>query len=200
MQFWVSAHACYRESYVVSCSREVAYPKAKMATKKQIADSDASNDSETESVHTPEPEDEEDRETSLPQSTLSHRFRQSRQKPAEDRQIERNSDDSIAVIVPAPERRWEYQPYRGDTTVDSVIEAKVIDDREWYTIDYEDGRRELVSVLSYYFAREMMPVSSCTKLVLPVSPIGSFLVVGFRDIAFGDFESNASCLFSSDRA
>jgi hypothetical protein len=147
-----------------------------MATKKQIPDSDASEDSETENVHTPEPGDEaEKKDASPPQSTLSHRFRESPQKRSEDRKREKNSDDSIAVMVPAPERPWEYQPYRGDTTVDSVIELKVMDDREWYTIDYEDGKRELVSVLSCHFPAEVLPVWPCAIFVVPpVSLIGSF--------------------------
>jgi chromodomain-helicase-DNA-binding protein 4 len=127
-----------------------------MSFKRQIPDSDASEDSEGEHIHTPEPE--EKKEPSPPQSTLSHRFRESPQKPPEDRRREKNSDDSIAVMVPAPARPWEYQPYRGDTTVDAVVELRVMDDREWYTIDYEDGKRELVSVLLYYFLAEMLSV------------------------------------------
>jgi chromodomain-helicase-DNA-binding protein 4 len=116
-----------------------------MSSDQQIPDSDASEDLEDASVHTPEPEEE--KELSPPQSTLSHRFRPSPQKISEERKRDKNSDDSIAVMVPPPERPWEYQPYRGDITVDTIVELKVIDDREWYTIDYEDGKRELVSVL-----------------------------------------------------
>jgi len=118
-----------------------------MASKNQIPDSDASEGSEIENVHTSEPEDEEEKIQSPPLSTLSHRFRKSPQKPPEPRKREKNSADSIAVMVPAPARPWEYQPYRGDTTVDTIIELKIVDDMEWYTIDYEDGKRELVSVL-----------------------------------------------------
>jgi hypothetical protein len=121
-----------------------------MSSNIQIPDSDASEDSEGEKTHTPELEDK--KEPSPPQSTLSHRFRESPQKPPEERKREKNSDDSIAVMVPAPARPWEYQPYRGDTTVDAVVELKIIDDKEWYTIDYEDGKRELVSVLLCYFS------------------------------------------------
>ncbi|KAE9377939.1 hypothetical protein N431DRAFT_435109 [Stipitochalara longipes BDJ] len=115
-----------------------------MGSKKHIPDLDASEDPEIKNFHTPEPEDEEKKNSSPPRSTLSHRFREPPQKPREDRKREKNSDDSIAVMVPAPARPWEYQPYRGDTTVDTIIELKVMDDREWYTIDYEDGKRELV--------------------------------------------------------
>lgn len=128
-----------------------------MSSKKQIPDSDASEQSsDREAIHTPEPE--EKKEPSPPQSTLSHRFRESPQKPAEELKREKNSDDSIAVMVPAPARPWEYQPYPGDTTVDAVLELKVMDDREWYKIDYEDGKRELVSVLSCHFTAEVLSV------------------------------------------
>jgi len=124
-----------------------------MASKNQIPDSDASEDSEIENLHTPEPEDEEAKVRSPPRSTLSHRFRDSPQQPLEPRKREKNSADSIAVMVPAPARPWEYQPYRGDTTVDTIIELKIMEDREWYAIDYEDGRRDLVSVLPLFSNR-----------------------------------------------
>src|SRR5437870_3208772 len=114
--------------YLLSQRREVARRKATMASKKQIPDSDASEDSDGEGIHTPEREQKND--PSPPQSTLSHRFRESPQKPSEERKREKTSDDSIAVLVPAPARPWEYQPYRGDTTVDAVLELKVMDDRE----------------------------------------------------------------------
>jgi hypothetical protein len=92
---------------------------------KHIPDSDASEDSEVDIIHTFEPE--ENKGTSPPQSTLSHRFRESPQKTSDNRKREKNSDDSIAVMVPAPERPWEYQPFRGDTTVDTVLEVKIMD-------------------------------------------------------------------------
>jgi hypothetical protein len=169
-----------------------------MATKKQIPDSDASEDLETENVHTPEPGDEEEKkDASPPQSTLSHRFRESPQKRSEDRKREKNSDDSIAVMVPAPERPWEYQPYHGDTTVDSVIELKVMDDREWYTIDYEDGKRELVSVLSYHFPAEVLPVWPCVMFVAP--PVSLFLAMSFDEVVSGGFGSGAAYLLSLRR-
>ena len=115
-----------------------------MSSKGQIPDSDASEeDSDAERVHTPDPG--KSKEPSPRQSTLSHRFREPPEKTSNNRKRDKNSDDSIAVMVPAPARPWEYQPYRGDTTVDAVLELKVMDDRDWYTIDYEDGKRELVS-------------------------------------------------------
>jgi hypothetical protein len=121
---------------------------------KHIPDSDASEDSEVDIIHTFEPE--ENKDTSPPQSTLSHRFRESPQKTSDNRKREKNSDDSIAVMVPAPERPWEYQPFRGDTTVDTVLEVKIMDSNEWYTIEYENGKRELVSLLSCYFPAEAL--------------------------------------------
>ena len=137
-----SADSCYSSVFIRE-SREIARREA-MSSKEQIPDSDASEeDSDAERFHTPDPGD--NKEHSPQQSTLSHRFRESPQKTSDDRKRDKNSDDSIAVMVPAPARPWEYQPYRGDTTVDAVLELKVMDDREWYTIDYEDGKRELVS-------------------------------------------------------
>jgi hypothetical protein len=166
--------------YLLYSSREVARLKAAMATKNQIPDSDTSEDSDGEGIHTPEPE--EKREPSPPQSTLSHRFRESSLKASEDRKREKKSDDSIAVMVPAPARPWEYQPYRGDTTVDAILELKIMDDREWYTIDYEDGKRELVSALSYYFPAELLSVCLLLCWEFFVSPIGSFQEISYCDV------------------
>jgi hypothetical protein len=160
---------------------------------KQIPDSDASEDEdlEAEVVHTPGPEEKKD--SSPPQSTLSHRFRESPQRPSDDRRREKNSDDSIAVMVPAPARPWEYQPFRGDTTVDIILEVKIMDDKEWYTIEYENGKRELVSILSYYVPAEVLPVcfrsyEDSDPLVL--SPIGGFQKVNSCDTADKDLKSD----------
>ena len=119
------------------------------STDRHIPDSDASEASEVDHVHTPEPE--ETKESSPPRSTLSHRFRESPQKSPEDRKRDKNSDDSIAVLVPPPARPWEYQAYKGDTTVDSVIEKKTVDEMDIYTVEYEDGRKEAVSIMSFHF-------------------------------------------------
>jgi chromodomain-helicase-DNA-binding protein 4 len=118
-----------------------------MASKKHISESEKSEDDE---FRTPEPEEKE-KEPSQPLSVLSHRFRESPQKPEEEHKPSRASasasDAAIAVMVSAPARPWEYQPFRGDTTVDTVLEE--IDGpggRLWYKIEYEDGRKEDVSL------------------------------------------------------
>jgi hypothetical protein len=78
---------------------------------------------------------------SPPHSVLSYRFRES---PTQVRAP--NSEDRLAVVVPAPTRPWEYQPFRGDTTVDTVLEEiKGPDSQRWFHIEYEDGRKENVS-------------------------------------------------------
>jgi chromodomain-helicase-DNA-binding protein 4 len=114
-----------------------------MAPVIRIADSDESNNDDT--VHTPERRTI-DREPSQPHSTLSHRFRESPQKERE----KSGSADSIAVMVPPPARPWEYRPYRGDTTVDSV-KAEVCrpNGQQEYKIEYEDGKMDIVS--SHFF-------------------------------------------------
>ncbi|RDL37854.1 p-loop containing nucleoside triphosphate hydrolase [Venustampulla echinocandica] len=114
-----------------------------MATPRHIPDSD---DSDADIVHTPERSSGE-REPSQPQSALSHRFRESLQRPqdgGEAREI--SSDGSIAVVVPAPARPWEYQPWRGDTTVDTVLEEiETRDGQLHYKVEYEDGREGTVA-------------------------------------------------------
>jgi len=116
-----------------------------MASKKHISESEKSEDDE---FRTPEPE-EKGEEPSQPLSVLSHRFREPPQKPEEEHKPSRASasDAAIAVMVSAPARPWEYQPFRGDTTVDTVLEE--IDGpggKLWYKIEYEDGRKEDVSL------------------------------------------------------
>lgn len=115
-----------------------------MASLEEIVESD---DSET-SIKTPEPENAKPEE-SPPQSVLSHRFRESPQKIADRATQKRDpavADDSIAVLVAAPARPWEYQPYRGDITVDTVLEEiKGKDNQQWFRIEFEDGRQEDVS-------------------------------------------------------
>jgi hypothetical protein len=146
---WGFADVYSKESLVFEVAIRVARRKPTMSSNnKHILDSDASEGSEAEGVNTPEPEDKKD--PSPPQSTLSHRFRESPPKTSIDRKREKNSDDSIAVMVPAPARPWEYQPFRGDTTVDTVLETKIMGDKEWYTIEYENGKREFVSTYSSY--------------------------------------------------
>ena len=121
-----------------------------MAPPDQVSDSE---DSEADLIHTPSNQDES-RELSQPQSVLSHRFRESPSKPSNQCTQEPTStqEDTIAVMVPAvmvsgPLRPWEYQPFQGATTVDSVLEElEGPGGKRFYKIEYEDGRKEDVSM------------------------------------------------------
>ena len=173
-----------------------------MSSKEQIPDSDASEeDSDAERVRTPDPGDIE--EPSPQQSTLSHRFRESPKKTSDERKRDKNSGDSIAVMVPAPARPWEYQPYRGDTTVDTVLELKVMDDREWYTIDYEDGKRELVSCFHITFQLKCCQSAFCFMEPFSCSPFGSLRGVGVMSnatiqVGYSSFAATLPGLYRSD--
>lgn len=115
-----------------------------------VQDSEAS---EVDLVQTPDRNntDRQDnaRDPSQPVSVLSHRFRESSQKPSDGSARETSSvplEDKIAVMVPPPSRPWEYQPFRGDTTVDTVLEEfETADGQVWYKIEFEDGRKQDVS-------------------------------------------------------
>ena len=115
-----------------------------MADVAHISNSESSED---DSVRTPERKNAT-REPSQPHSALSHRFRESPQMSYDDRSQGRDSaEDGFAVMVPAPARPWEYQPWRGDTTVETVLEeVEGLDGKQMYKIEFEDGRKEDVSV------------------------------------------------------
>jgi hypothetical protein len=116
-----------------------------MATVDHVSNSESSED---EIVRTPE-RNTIKREPSQPHSALSHRFRESPRKSHEERSQGRSSEDAIAVMVPAPSKPWEYAPWRGDTTVEAVLEELEGDDGQLgYKIEFEDGRKEDVSVNS----------------------------------------------------
>lgn len=120
-----------------------------MRTRTTAATVPDSEESEDELNHTPGRGSAE-REPSQPQSVLSHRFRESPRKEAENRARKSDSVDSqssqIAVMVAPPARPWEYQKYRGDTTVESVLEELEGDNGQTeYKIEYEDGRKAIVS-------------------------------------------------------
>lgn len=85
---------------------------------------------------------------SVPVSTLSHRFRESSHKSSDQQRASRDtSEDKIAALVAGPSRPWEYEPYRGNTTVDNVLEElQGPNGQAWYTIEYEDGNKQKVSV------------------------------------------------------
>jgi hypothetical protein len=91
------------------------------------------------------------REQSQPESVLSHRFRESAPKQTERRKTqERDSvahEERIAVMVSPPSRPWEYKPFNGATTVDSVLgEFEGPDGEVWYKIEFEDGKKQDVSI------------------------------------------------------
>lgn len=93
---------------------------------------------------------------SPPRSVLSHRFRESPQKQQNENGSDRNRrgstrESSIAVVVPAPARLWEYEPFHEDATaVDSVLEELEGPGRSLqYKIYFEDGREETVSSFLY---------------------------------------------------
>jgi chromodomain-helicase-DNA-binding protein 4 len=116
-----------------------------MANVNQLPDSEAS---EEELARTPERQSIE-RDPSQPQSVLSHRFRESSQK-AQDRRKQKSSsaESSIAVMVPPPAKPWEYQKWREDMTVDSILEeTKGPDGQLQYNIEYEDGKQDTVSAV-----------------------------------------------------
>lgn len=120
-----------------------------MSSIDEILDSDDSDEEAVEipglETNTAEPETAQSA-SSPPQSVLSYRFRESpKTSPSPVRAPAARS--SIAVLVSAPARPWEYEPFRGHDTVDCVLgEADSPDDRQWFRIEYEDGRGEEVSV------------------------------------------------------
>lgn len=136
-----------------------------MASSRHVSDSESDGDEddlEVDLVRTPEPQlrpDEQNEEEQSPQSVLSHRFRSS---PARVPEPANRSGGSVAVLIPAPERPWEYEPFQGDTTVDTVLEdIEGSNGVHRYRIEYEDGNQEEVSPFGF----SLLPVAqSC---VLP---------------------------------
>jgi len=118
-----------------------------MASRRHISGSEDSGDDLLQTPSTPAKKGKT-KDSSPPVSTLSHRFRESSRKSSEQQRASRDaSEDKIAVLVAGPSRPWEYQPYRGNTTVDSVLEELEGPNGEiWYTIEYEDGKQHKVSV------------------------------------------------------
>ncbi|KAH9218901.1 PHD/FYVE-zinc-finger like domain-containing protein [Leptodontidium sp. 2 PMI_412] len=106
-----------------------------------ISDSENS-ESHRDRPQTPEPQSAQGGvENSPPQSVLSHRPRDSPPKP----NTEPKKADSVSVLVSAPARPWEYQPYQGDTTVETVLrETGGPDGSTWYKIEFESGKKKKV--------------------------------------------------------
>ncbi|KAH7350882.1 PHD/FYVE-zinc-finger like domain-containing protein [Rhexocercosporidium sp. MPI-PUGE-AT-0058] len=106
-----------------------------------ISDSENS-ESHSDRPHTPEPQTVQvEEENSPPRSVLSHRPRESSPKPTTGPK----KTDSVSVLVSAPARPWEYQPYHGDTTVETVLkETEGPDGSTWYKIEFESGTKKKV--------------------------------------------------------
>jgi chromodomain-helicase-DNA-binding protein 4 len=138
-----------------------------MADVAHISNSESSED---EIVRTPE-RNSATREPSQPHSALSHRFRESPQKSHNDRlQGRESAENGFVVMVPAPARPWEYQPWRGDTTVETVLEEiEGLDDEQMYKIEFEDGRKEDVSV--NLLCDGFVPCRITFICVVPIYPI-----------------------------
>jgi chromodomain-helicase-DNA-binding protein 4 len=120
-----------------------------MGLRDHVSDSESSED---DLFHTSN-EKTMSRERSLLRTVLFQRV------PDQPEELSRPNQgrSKIAVVVPAPSRPWEYQPYHGATTVDKVLEEiKKPGGQIWYKIEYEDGRREDVSM-----QRPILPLSFC---------------------------------------
>jgi hypothetical protein len=133
-----------------------------------MASNDHVSDSETSEVDLlrPPSRDDADREPSLPESDLHHGLQELPHESMDEHNKKARSvtaEDKIAVMVPAPSRPWEYEPYRGDTTVDTVLEEfKKPGGEIWYKIEYEDGRKEDVSML--YLSSFSQPIICVLRL------------------------------------
>jgi chromodomain-helicase-DNA-binding protein 4 len=93
------------------------------------------------------------RELSQPESILSHSFRAPSEPSQSGLHHDRNRNEgkskskNIQVIVPAPSRPWEYQPFVDSTSVANILaEIRRPTGEASYKIEYEDGREEDVSI------------------------------------------------------
>ncbi|KUJ15594.1 uncharacterized protein LY89DRAFT_719327 [Mollisia scopiformis] len=112
-----------------------------MTSSRHVSDSesDSSSESQADNIHTPVPDEESG--VPGPSSFLSHRFRKSPPKPQSERH-----GSAVAVLLSPPKNPWEYQPFKGHTTVDSILEVfEGTNGEHRYKIEYEDGNQEEVS-------------------------------------------------------
>jgi hypothetical protein len=139
-----------------------------MASIDHISDSDDGSDA-VDVIQTMEKKGSA-RELSIPSTDLSHRFRESPQVPKDDRLRVRSStseEKRIAVMIEGPSRPWEYQPYVADMTVDTVLaELDPKGGKVWYRIEYEDGRREDVSVGIFRIRSRFQCIAFCQSVCL----------------------------------
>ncbi|KAM3072430.1 hypothetical protein ACMFMG_009231 [Clarireedia jacksonii] len=76
-------------------------------------------------------------------SALSHRFRESPKLMVEKDKNQSRVAGALFVMVPPPTRPWEYEPFRGDSTVEAVLEEVAgPDGKILYRIEYADGNTE----------------------------------------------------------
>jgi hypothetical protein len=115
-----------------------------MASIGHVSDSDDSD--VVEMIQTPKKANTT--ELSMPGSALSHRFRGPPPTEEQPRVTSSTSEEKrIVVMVQGPSRPWEYQPFVDEDTVDTVLaEVDEPGGEVRYRIEYEDGRREDVSI------------------------------------------------------
>ncbi|TAQ90715.1 hypothetical protein B7494_g1003 [Chlorociboria aeruginascens] len=104
--------------------------------------SNSDDNSEEELIRTPSPSAKE--APAPPESTLSYRFRES-PKPRGQNNTAGQDDQTIVVMVPPPERPWEYKPFEGGTIVDKILEEINESNGEaWYQVEFEDGKQDKI--------------------------------------------------------
>jgi hypothetical protein len=92
--------------------------------------------------------DDAQREPSPSQPVVPYISRKSPPRPPKDstQRTLAAIDKSIAVLVPPPVRPWEYAPFRGHITIDTVLEeVEGPGGERWFLVEYEDGNKEKVS-------------------------------------------------------
>lgn len=131
-----------------------------MASNTTTSDSEGEGSS-VEVIKTPEGSPPAD-ELAAPQSVLSIRHRNVSKKRSERLKGRDSAEETIAVMVSAPSRPWEYQAYDGDKTVDSIIgRVKGPDGSSWYRIEFESGKKDKVSTRTFFFQFRFSLRESC---------------------------------------
>jgi hypothetical protein len=112
-------------------------------------------------VRTPSPMPTVERQ-SVAGSALSHRFREPPTHSIEKPRKQSKVGDNILVMVPAPKRPWEYEPFRGDSTVEAVLEEVAgPDGKTLYRVEYADGKTEDVSITAPLERAVFFPSQLC---------------------------------------
>lgn len=77
---------------------------------------------------------------------LSRQESQDEDQSESDAGYDRYKPDELSVVVPVPERPWEYEICEEDSTVEDILNQHERSDGEaWYTIRFQDGREKEVS-------------------------------------------------------